>query len=114
MLVHLSFLPAHITRRNKSDQRPAKCEHHVKTSSRIGLTQGKVAFLALGMLLILGRDERQIEKRLFAFRWGNVVFFPNLAGVVFIPLKARTVGYFFHGYMYIMVIYVMSSDVQSI
>lgn len=34
---------------------------------------------------------------------------PYLAGIVIVPLKARTVGYFFHGDMYIMVIYLWSS-----
>jgi len=73
------------------------------------LTQGKVALLALGVFLILGGDKGQIEKRLLAFRWGDVMLLPYLAGIVLIPLKARAIGNFFHGYMYIMVIYAVSS-----
>lgn len=64
-----------------------------------------MAFLAPGVLLILGGDKGQIEKRLLAFRWGNLMFLPYLNRVVIVPLKARAVGNFFHGGLYIMVIY---------
>ncbi len=72
------------------------------------MAESKVTPLTEGVFLILGGDKRQIKECLLTLRWGDVMFLPYLAGVVFIPLKARAVGYFFHASMYIMVIYLES------
>src|SRR6058998_1577289 len=110
LLIDPPFSSTHIPRRDDSDQSLSDRENHCEPARRVGLSQGRVPWLALRVFDVWRHQEWAVEEHLLALSLGNLVQVPVLVGVASVPLKtgalSQVIGKAGHKSMYMLNIYV--------